>query len=102
MVGYLTSDATAVDEQRTSEMRDFALTYRLNISAEQLLKCLVLRFEVPKNLGYSEDKVRAIQVNTLTLIREWVKVCDHTHTHTLHTLNNKNTHPVKHTRLSLE
>ena len=80
VVGYLTSDATAVDEERTSEMRDFVLTYRLNISAEQLLKCLVLRFEVPKNLGYSEDKVRAIQVNTLTLIREWVKVCGYTHT----------------------
>ena len=86
VVGYLTSDATAVDEQRASEMRDFALTYKLNISAEQLLKCLVLRFEVPKNLGYSEDKIRAIQINTLTLIREWVKVfLTLSHTHYTHT-----------------
>lgn len=75
IVEYLTTDAKpADDEERANEMRFFCLTYKLNITPDQLLQCLIKRFEIPKNLGYPEGKVKTIQLNTLSLLRNWITV----------------------------
>ena len=84
VVEYLTSDAKPFeDEERINEMRFFCLTYKMSITPGQLLQCLVKRFEIPKNLGYSEEKIKAIQLNTLILIKNWVNVNTRIHINVL-------------------
>lgn len=74
IIGYLTTDKTPLDENRMDEMRYFSLSHRMSITSDQLMECIIQRFDVPRNLGFTEEKIKTIQINTLTLLRKWVGV----------------------------